>query len=199
MASSYNALARQAFQRASSARGNDPGIVKGVGDIRVAFKFLREGVQTEVRAAIAETTQAVTRDAQSGAPVSDPADRKAKHRAGAGELRDTIRDEYSADGFTGFVKAGYGKLKRRSKRSAKPKKQGPERYATFMRRLHREALAMDAMRASGVYAMVVEYGDPRRNKPARPFMRRALSGNKAGHNARLRAALEAATRKAAQG
>lgn len=161
--------------------------VTGVRSFVTALRMLDSAAQRRCGAAVRTTTQAVRDGARSKVPISGPEDRKARHRAGPGELRDTIRDEYTGDGLVGFVKAGYGKLKRRSKRTAKPRRLGPERYKTFMRRLETEAAAMDAQRASGVYAMVVEFGA--KDRPAAPYMRPATRAERGAHTDRLRAAL----------
>lgn len=126
------------------------------------------------------------------------------------ELASTIRAEFSDDGMTGWVRAGYGKLIRRARGKVKMKRvrkrvsigrradgtiikaetdikvdvraQARARQSRKARKLSRMIrkggvgsvprpfASMDA----GVYAPVVEHGDPKRNKPARKFMRRAF-------------------------
>ncbi len=161
--------------------------VTGMRSFVVALRMLDPAVRRRAAAAVRVSTESATTAARRNVPVSGPEDRKAKHRAGPGELRDTIRSDYAGEGLVGFVKAGQGKLKRRSKRTAAPKRLGPERLRTFMGRLQREAIAMDASRASGVYAMVVEYGA--QDRPAKPYMRPAANAERGPHTARLAAAL----------
>jgi hypothetical protein len=165
--------------------------VEGLSDLRNALRMLNPEVERRAKAAVVETTEIVTSSARANAPVSGPEDRKAKNRLGAGELRDTIRSEYSKEGWVGYVKAGYGKLMRRY-HSAERKAIAKAKRGARVRRARSMAQLVKAMQA-GSYAMVVEYGDPKRNKPARPFMRRAFWPEKGRHVERIRAALRAST------
>jgi len=107
--------------------------------------------------------------------VAAKAEEKVPRRSG--ELASTIRAEYSKDQMTGFVRAGYGKLIRKSR----AKSEGGLARAKQRRAKRRERLAAanTSKRALaaldlGVYAPVVERGDPKRHKPARPFLIPAL-------------------------
>lgn len=100
--------------------------------------------------------------------VRNGAERRAPERTG--ELRSTIRAEFSKDGLTGFVKAGYGKLQRRSRAVTA----GGKARAKSQRRTAKNSRDAQRQLTLGVYAPVVERGDPRRNKPARAFMNPSL-------------------------
>ena len=160
--------------------------VTGVEQFVTALRLLNKETQQRVKAVVKQDTDEVAAEAAKRVPVSGPASRKAKNRPGPGELRDTIRTGFVDDGFTGFARAGYGNLKRKSRATtAKGKARARRRTADTTDR--------------GVYAMVVEYGDAARNKPPRPFMRPAAQIVRQKHRDRLNAALVGAANAAARG
>jgi hypothetical protein len=165
-------------------------IVSGVNEVRTAFRLLDTGLQHRLRDAVAATTHAVKGGAKARVPVSGPDSRKAKGRPGPGELRETIRAEFSPEGFTGFVKAGYGKLKR-STRAGAARSEGQARR---QRKLQAKATRRARQRKYGLgqYAMVVEYGSPKEGKEAEPYMRPARQAEMQRHEARLQSAINGA-------
>lgn len=139
-------------------------VLDGVARFARAVQLTDEHTRARTRAAIARGTKAVAAKAIARAPK----------RTGA--LAYSIRDEYAKDGMTGFVKAGYGTLSRRSRAQTARGKQRAERA-----RARREGNALQFRLANsskqalsvkdlGVYAPVVERGDKRRHKPARHYM-----------------------------
>jgi hypothetical protein len=99
----------------------------------------------------------------------------AEHRAPkrTGTLAWTIRGEFSKDGLTGFAKAGYGKLLRRSKsrtaavRDRHLRKLADNKLQARLAGTSKQALSVSDL---GVFAPVVERGDARRHHRAHPFM-----------------------------
>lgn len=170
--------------------------ILGFKRVQAAFKMMSVEVRTRMQQQIKESTQRVEHGAKMRAPVSGASSRKAKGRLGAGELRDTIRSEIVEDGLTGFVKAGTGKLTRRS-RALKPKQQRVLSASQAMRAAHSDAIRMNNAldRSAGVYAMVIEYGSPGQGKPAQPFLRPAKEAElptlRKGVGNALRGAVEA--------
>lgn len=170
---------------------------RGFQKAALNMKILNPATRARVREAISETTVAIAAHARQLVPVSTEASRKAAGRPGPGELRDTIRESMSATGLVGYVHAGYGDVKRRSRRrSTRAPSQNVPRLATFERRQRRAALA--AQSEMGIYAMVVEYGNPHRGVPARPFLRPAFEKERAAHIDRIRKALEGAIQEVAR-
>lgn len=164
-------------------------VVSGVNQVRTAFRLLDTDLQHRLRTAVAETTSDVTAGARARAPVSGPNARKAKWRPGPGELRDSIRGEIGSDGFVGYVKAGYGKL-RRSSRAGAPKSVGQARR---QQKLRAKAKARSlASRGIGQHAMVIEYGSPAQGKAAKPYLRPSRQAAIPRHEARLTAAINGA-------
>lgn len=163
--------------------------IEGDHAVTNLFRSMTPEIVVELRSAVHETTRAVEQGAKMRAPVSAGGreSRKAKRRPGPGELRDTIRAEFSDDLLTGYVRAGYGKLRRRLKGKAKSKR-------TKAARARRAAAG--AQTDLGVYAMAVEYGSPRRGIPAQPFLRPALEAEKPRHQQRVAAAMVRAAAKA---
>lgn len=165
--------------------------IDGATQIASLFRSMPPVLQREVRHAIRETTHAVERGAQMRAPISSGgrSSRKARYRPGPGELRDTIRSEFTADGLVGFVRAGHGKLRRRIKGATSKRKSSRRRAAKIVT----ARKAAGAQRDRGVYAMVVEYGSPRERKAPQPFLRPALEAEKPRHRQRMEAAVARAT------
>ncbi len=116
----------------------------GAEQLNRALKLAIPHVAANMRAAIQKNTKAIASAAQARAPKL------------SGELASTIRDEYSPDGFAGFVKVGKGKLQRRS-RAATAKGQ-------------KRAKGRQRKTGQGAYAPVVERGDPRRHHKPHPFL-----------------------------
>lgn len=149
-----------------------------------SLKQLSEQGRINLTAAAFATAQDVATEARRRVRVSvvGPESRKAKTRPGPGELRDTIRAEPSASTApVAYVKAGMGKLRRRSRATtAKGQKRAARRKPTA------------ANKALGVYAMAVEYGAPHRGVASRPFLRPAIHAKRNVLVARAAEALRAA-------
>lgn len=107
---------------------------------------------------------------------------KARVHNVSGELASTIRKTSSEDGLIAWVQAGEGTLRRRSRNTGV---KGDKRRA--------KTAANDA---PGVYAMVVEFGDAKRNHAPHPYMIPAVESIRAQHQAKLEAALQDAVRDA---
>lgn len=92
----------------------------------------------------------------------------------SGELASTIRAEFSDDGMVGWARAGYGKLVRRNAKQAQ--KDRFRKRNKFRKKFKGSAAALKALDL-GVYAPVVEYGDKRRRRKPREYMKRAFRTN----------------------
>jgi hypothetical protein len=143
--------------------------VTGARQVSTAFSRLDYDLQRRLQEAIRETTEAVAAGARRRVPVL------------TGELRDTIRTEYTPQGNVGLVKAGFGKLRRRSRATGKTRRR-----------------RAPAAQGAGVYAMVIEYGSPHRGVAARPFLRPALWAERNRHQGRITGAINAAANAVAQ-
>jgi hypothetical protein len=124
----------------------------GVDAFKRAVALTDAGTKARTIAAIQRGTQAVAAKARARAPKR------------SGEMAGTIRDEYSESGLIGYVKVGFGKLLRRSRGATAEK-----RAKTKKRRK-----AKGSKSGQGSYAPVIERGDKRRNREARPFVVPAL-------------------------
>jgi HK97 gp10 family phage protein len=133
----------------------------GVPELRRAFANVTPEIERGLAGAVRETAIVVVAGAKSRVPVR------------SGELRDTIRADFTGNGLVAFIKAGYGTLRRRSRRGS-----SSARYAKHSRR--RRA----AQDAPGIYAMVVEFGSTK--QPAHPFMFPALESARPGCSRRAR-------------
>lgn len=100
---------------------------------------------------------------------------KARVHNVSGELAATIRKTSSKDGLVAWVQAGEGTLRRRSR-------------STGVKGDKRRAKAK-ANEAPGVYAMVVEFGDAKRNHAPHPYMIPAVESIRPQHQAKLEEAL----------
>jgi hypothetical protein len=160
--------------------------VKGIRSWSQACKTMNAATRADVSVAVHETTTAVEAKAQMNVPVSGANSRKAKGRPGPGELRATIRAEFSEDGLAGFVRAGNGKLPRRSRRT-KAIKLGPLTRKAYEKQQARIALQQE--RALGSYAMVINYGSPGRGIPGSHYMDRAKESERTAHITRVTRAL----------
>jgi hypothetical protein len=173
--------------------------LEGVSRVTSTFRALPESVRKHARVAVRETTRAVEQGAKMRAPVSagGRTSRKGNRRPGPGELRDTIRSTVwdFPDGITGFVNVGHGKLKRRLKgKNARTEKVRRERKKARGRK-QMGPLTVDQANI-GAYGMVVEYGDKRRGRPAKPFLRPALEAQRQPHRQRMERAVNQATAEA---
>lgn len=142
--------------------------VTGVRQVTTAFSRLDIVLRQHLQQASRESTEAVATGARRRVPVK------------TGELRDTIRTEYTPEGNAGFVKAGFGKLRRRTTGTRKRRTTTPS--STQL----------------GVYAMVIEYGSPHRGVSARPFLRPALHAERSRHRSRIESAINSAANSVAQ-
>lgn len=144
--------------------------VKGAQNVSRAFQMLNAETRRLARHAVIESLDEAKGEAISRVPVD------------TGELKATIRTEMFADSTgvqpAGALEVGYGTLRRRSRSTGK-------------RKSRRGAPSL-ANTQPGVYAMVVEFGDAKRNKPARPFIVPAIEATRPHHLARMAAALAGA-------
>lgn len=152
----------------------------------VKITALLDGVPRLIRQIqLADTT---TREATKGAVsrgtkrVASGARRRAPQASG--ELVSTIRDEYSKDGMVGYVKVGFGKLPRRSQASKQSRRD----------RLAKRRRARGTRAGKGAYGPVIEYGDKRRNREPKPYIRPAFEAEKPS----IIAELEQATKNGAR-
>jgi len=139
--------------------------LRNVEAFQRAVKLTNKATRDRMVSAIQRGTEAVVAGALTRVP------RK------SGELAWTLRAEYGKDGLVGYAKAGFGTLLRASRAKsaaglakfrAKREQQRVKRKAATS---SRSALAAGDV---GVYAPVVERGDPKRNHQAHPFMVPAL-------------------------
>ncbi len=129
-----------------------------------ALKLSVPSTKARVVAAIKKNTKAIAVHAISKAPKV------------TGEMASTIRDTYSEDGLTGFVRVGLGTLPRKSKATTI---KGLKRAKNRKRKVGR-----------GAYAPVVERGDPRRHHKAHPFLGPSYDEDKPTAIADIKAALD---------
>jgi len=143
--------------------------VEGASNIVRALKLLNTETNARCRAAISTTLSEAKDDARGRVPKD------------TGELDATIRTEMLPDYPTGWLEVGYGTLKRRSRaKTAKGKARAKMRKPTL------------ANMQPGVYAMVVEFGDPARHKPAEPYITPAIEAARPKNLARIESALKSA-------
>lgn len=148
----------------------------GVPQLVRAIQLTDAGVRTRTIAAVKRGTEAVVAGAEMRVPKV------------TGELAFTIRAEYGKDGMIGYAKAGYGTLPRRSQASTVNKADRLARRRGLSAQ-QRQALvnaakssrqALSRVGGLGVYAPVVERGDPRRHHEPHPFLIPALMAERAG-------------------
>lgn len=129
--------------------------VKFTASLGGAERLIRElklsvpRTRAKVVAAVHKNTEAVT------------AQTKGNIHSVTGELAGTVRAEYSESGLIGYVKAGKGKLPRRSKSKGVKQTKGRKRKT-----------------GEGAYAPVIDRGDKRRNIRAQHFMSRPFEQQK---------------------
>jgi len=141
--------------------------VEGASHLVRALQLLNTETSARCRAAVSESLDEAASEARSRVPVD------------TGELKATIRTEMMTSYPKGWLEVGYGTLRRRSRSTGK-------------RKSRRKAPTL-ANTQPGVYAMVVEFGDPARNKPAEPFITPAIESVRPKNTARIRDALRGAT------
>ena len=117
-------------------------VLAGASELSRAIRLAKPETQAKVKATIKAHTERVAQDAKSAAPRV------------TGELVSTIRGEFSADGMTGYVKAGFGKLPRKSRSTG-------VRHRKRSKQIGR-----------GAYAPVINYGWPKHHIAANPFLTR---------------------------
>lgn len=152
------------------------------GDIRLAVEIIGakrlqaaiSRASLEARARVAKAVQVTAEEVAQSARLRVP--------VRTGELRNTIRTVPTPDPFSWIVSAGFGSLKRRSRRTRTTKRRRPT------------ARQLGPV-PPGVYAMVVEFGSRsgRAIQPARPYLFPALQASRIAHLNRLRQALIEAT------
>lgn len=123
-------------------------LLEGVPELIRRIELTDAATRVGTVAAIQRGTKRIAADARQRAPKV------------TGEMASTIRDEYSKDGLTGYVKAGFGKLPRRSRAAA----------AARQNRLASRRSAKGTKAGKGSYAPVVERGDPKRHHKPHPFV-----------------------------
>lgn len=161
----------------------------GVPELYRRVRMMDGEVYVRTRRAIRRGTEAVVSTAKTLVPRR------------TGELESTIRAEFSKDEMTGYAKAGYGKLLRRSRASSssvryeKAKARRAQRQKDLL--LATSSKQAFALADLGVYAMVVEYGDKKRNKPRLPFMGPAFWRERPAIVRELRDALQGAANRVA--
>lgn len=144
------------------------------------MKAMPTHAKAALKVAMNDTAVDVANEAKRRVAISSggPRSRKSLSRPGPGELRATIRAEPSKTPEpVAYVKAGHGKLRRRSTARDPGKRKAP------------------ASTGLGVYAMVVEYGSPHRGVPAQPYLRPAREAKKGVLKVRAEQALNDAIRR----
>ena len=123
------------------------------------FRMASPAVKRRLGVVVRSRTDAVLRGAEARVPVR------------SSELKDTLRASYGTpsdpDALMGFVMAGYGSLKRRLRGGNK------RSQSAYWLRKYRGKM-QQGPKLPGEYAMVVEFGDAKRNKPAEPYLFPAL-------------------------
>lgn len=123
------------------------------------FRMASPEVKKRLKVVVHSRTDAVLRGAEARVPVR------------SSELKNTLRASYGTptdpDALMGFVMAGYGSLKRRLRGSNK------RTQSAYWLRKYRGKM-QQGPKLPGEYAMVVEFGDAKRNKPAEPYLFPAL-------------------------
>lgn len=169
-------------------------LIDGVARLERALELTDEGTRVRTIAAIREGATHVERGAELRVPKR------------SGELAYTIRSEFAKDGMVAWVKAGYGKLLRRSRattgknqaKTAAARERAKARSANndLQRALANTSKQAMAVTDLGIYSAVVEHGDKRRNKPKRPFLMPSFVTEKPNILTNLAKAPQAAARQA---
>ena len=148
--------------------------IKGVQNISRAFQMLNDETRLRARVAVAESLEEAKGEAL------------ARVHRDSGELAATIRVEMYADSTgvqpAGALEVGYGSLRRRSRSKGKRKR---TRGSPSLQNTQ-----------PGVYAMVEEFGDAKRNHEPHPFIVPAIEATRPHHLARMAAALAGAVAEA---
>ena len=138
-------------------------VLANVEGFRRQIALMNEHTREKTKEAIKHGTHAVVKGAETRAPEV------------SGELKQTIRAEFAPNGLTGFAKAGFGRLVRRSRattergkaRAAQLKAKRTAAWKSGKVNSSKKAMALLDL---GVYAPVVERGDKKRHHKAHPFM-----------------------------
>lgn len=158
------------------------------GELKLTFQIMGakrlvrvfERADLEARARVAAALRVTAEEVAQGARMRVP--------VRTGELWRTIRATPTSSPFRWIVSAGFGTLKRRSRRKS-----------TSTRR-RRPVARMLGPIEPGIYAMVVEFGSQsgRAKQPAQPYMYPALVASRERHIARITTALNGAAEVAAR-
>jgi hypothetical protein len=142
-----------------------------VGNFKRQLELMDAGTRQRTIDAIDRGTRAVVAKGRARAPKR------------SGELAGTVRAEFSKNKLVGYAKVGFGKLLRKSRAGttaglarAKERRE-KNRYKLALAGTSIQAMSVIDL---GVYAPVVERGDKKRNKPAKPFMYPSLAEEKPG-------------------
>lgn len=151
-------------------------VLEGTLETMRAAELADVGIRSRTVAAIRRGTMAVVAGAEQRVPKN------------TGELAWTIRAEFSKNGLTGYAKAGYGKLLRRSgSRAAAVRDKHLRKLADHKLQMRLAGSSKQALSAGdvGVYAPVVERGDAKRHHRAHPFLIPAFKSEEGGINASI--------------
>lgn len=158
----------------------------GVPELERKVRLMDTRVQARIRNTVRTGTNAVTAGAYQRAPKV------------SGELAYSIRSEFAKDGLTGYTKAGFGKLLRRTRATknvvryqrAKERAQARAEHLRMQSRLANNSRQALSAADLGVYAPVVERGDRKRNKPKREFLYPSFDAEKDGIQSQMRRDLQ---------
>lgn len=150
--------------------------LSGVPELERKVRLLDKNVQARMKRTVKAGTDAVTAGAFQRAPKV------------SGELAYSIRSEFTKDGLTGYTKAGFGKLLRRTRATkstvryqrAKERATARAEHLRLQSRLANNSRQALSVADLGVYAPVVERGDRKRNKPKRAFLYPSFDAEKDG-------------------
>jgi hypothetical protein len=145
----------------------------GVRRVQRSLQLLDAETRTRAAGAVDASVDEAVHEAQSRVP------RRTE------ELARTIRKSKSKDGLAAWLQVGFGSLRRRSRSKG-------------LRKSRRRARQLGPVEP-GIYAMVVEFGDAKRNKPAEPYIVPAIEVVRPHHQARIAAALKGAASAAERG
>jgi hypothetical protein len=157
------------------AAGSGRVRIKGLREIQQTFRKLDKEMQGDFKNVVHKHTESVAKSAKARVPVDE------------GELQSTIRTNYLARGLVGRVDAGYGDLRRSSRRSGAAPMAG--------KRLGKTRSGKE----KGVYAMVIEFGDPKRNRPPQPYLFPAIEADRPAFESDCRAAVSRVIRRNSRG
>lgn len=145
--------------------------IDGVDLVKRSLALLEPNCRRECIAAVDESSAQSVVEAKSRVP---------RH---SGELASTIRRAKSDDGLVAWLEVGYGSMLRRLKGE-----NHKSQIAYWLRRYQPQ----QTPDLPGIYAMVVEFGDAKRNHPAHPFITPAIEAVRPAHLQRIAAAIDRA-------